>query len=283
MKKLNILRELKQFLLLWISQAVSALGTAITEYSLIVWVYRQNGTATSVTLLTLCSFAPTILFRFVAGAAADRWDKKRVMLFADLFAACGTFAVLILYSGASLQIWHLYVINVLLSLMNAFQEPASYVATSLLVPKEHYAKAGGLQGVSGAAISILAPALGAALLAFGGLKVVLVCDLCSFFIAFIVLLFFIRIPKIEKPEGAREEPFRKTCTEGISYLRGRPLLLHLIMFMTCVNFLAKRGGDGMLAPFVLGRTGDDQQILGAIQSSVAAGVLTVTGVEPVGC
>ena len=285
MKNRNTLRELRPFLLLWSSQAVSALGTAMTEYALIVWVYGQQGTATSVTLLTLCSFAPTILFRFIAGAAADRWDKKRVMLFADLFAAGGTLAVLVLYSLAALRIWHLYLINVLLSLMNAFQEPASFVATSLLVPKEHYAKAGGLQGISGAAISILAPALGAVLLAFGGLKVVLICDLCSFFIAFSVLLFFIRIPKTERSEEARKEPFRKTCMEGINYLCGRPVLLHLILFMTCVNFLAKLGNDGMIAPFVLGRTGDSQQVLGAVQSAVAIGVLIgsllVTWMKPV--
>ena len=88
MKKSNTMKGLKGFLLLWGSQAVSSLGTAMTEYALIVWVYRQEGTASSITLLTLCSFAPTILFRFVAGARSDRWDKKYIMLAADLFAAC---------------------------------------------------------------------------------------------------------------------------------------------------------------------------------------------------
>ena len=157
----------------------------MTEYALIVWVYRQEGTALSISLLTLCSFAPTILFRFAAGAIADRWDKKRVMLAADLLAACGTLSVCLLYSFSAVRVWHLYLINMLLSFMNAFQEPAAFVATSLLVPKEHYARASGLQGFSGAAVSILAPALGAVPLALGGLKVVLICELCSFFAAFI--------------------------------------------------------------------------------------------------
>lgn len=165
MKKPNILKELKSFLLLWSSQAVSSLGTAMTEYALIVWVYRQEETALSITMLTLCSFAPTIFFRFAAGAIADRWDKKRIMLAADLFAAGGTFSVWLLYTFSALQVWHLYLINILLSFMNAFQEPAAFVATSLLVPKEQYTRAGGLQGFSGAAVSILAPALGAGLLA----------------------------------------------------------------------------------------------------------------------
>ena len=285
MKKLNNLKGLKSFLLLWSSQAVSSLGTAMTEYALIVWIYRQAGTASSITLLTLCSFAPTILFRFLAGAVADRWDKKRIMLAADLFAACGTFSVYLLYSFSALRVWHLYLINVLLSFMNAFQEPAAFVATSLLVPKEQYTRASGLQGFSGAAVSILAPALGAGLLAFGGLKVVLICDLCSFFTAFIVLLLFIRIPKMEGTETQQREPFQKVCAEGFRFLRSRPVMLHLILFMTCVNFLAKMSNDGLLSPFVLARTGGNQQVLGAVQSSVALGVmagsLIVTWMKPV--
>ncbi len=273
MKKSNIMKELKSFLLLWSSQAVSSLGTAMTEYALIVWVYRQEGTALSITLLTLCSFAPTILFRFVAGAIADRWNKKHIMLAADLFAACGTFSVYLLYAFSALRVWHLYLINILLSFMNAFQEPAAFVAASLLAPKEQYTRIGGLQGFSGAAVSILAPALGASLLAFGGLKVVLICDLCSFFAAFIVLLLFIRIPKAEGTEKEQKEPFRKICAEGFRFLRSHTVLLRLILLMTCVNFLAKMSNDGLLSPFVLARTGGKQQVLGAVQSFVALGVM----------
>lgn len=285
MKKKNIIKELRSFLLLWSSQTVSSLGTAMTEFALIVWIYRQAETVTSTTLLALCSFAPTILFRFAAGAIADRLDKKRIMLLTDLFAACGTFSIYLLYSFSALRVWHLYFINVLLSFMNAFQEPAAFVATSLLVPEEHYTRAGGLQGISGAAVSILAPALGAGILASGGLKVVLICDLCSFFVAFIVLQFFIRIPKVEGSEKEQKEPFRKTCTEGFRFLRSHTIMFHLILFMTMVNFLAKMSNDGLLTPFVLARTGNNQQVLGAVQSCAALGVmagsLIVTWMKPV--
>ena len=284
MRKSNIMKELKSFLLLWSSQAVSSLGTAMTEYALIVWVYRQKGTALCITLLTLCSFAPTILFRFVAGAIADRWDKKRIMLAADLFAACGTFSVWLLYTFSALQVWHLYLINILLSFMNAFQEPAAFVATSILVPKEHYTRVCGLQSFSGAAVSILAPAMSASLLAFGGLKVVLICDLCSFFAAFIVLLFFIRIPKGEFSAKEQKESFRKAYVNGFRFLQSHTTLLRLILFITCVNFLAKMSNDGLLAPFVLARAADNQQLLGVVQSFAALGVmagsLIVTWMKP---
>ena len=207
MKKLFFIKELRSFLLLWSSQTVSELGTAMTNYALVIWVYGQKGTASSITLLTICSFLPTIFFRFIGGTLADRWDKKRIMLLADLIAACGAVTVFTLYSFSALRIWHLYLINVLLSFMNAFQAPASFVATSLLVPKKHYTRVGGLQGISGSVVSILAPALGSCLLAFGGMTVVLVCDLTSFFVAFFVLLFFIKIPEIEHTEKRTERRF----------------------------------------------------------------------------
>ena len=94
MKHSHTIKDLRSFLLLWGSQTISELGTAMTDYAIIVWVYSQKGTASSVTLLTLCTFMPTILFRFIAGTFADRWNKKRIMLIVDLVAACGTAAVI---------------------------------------------------------------------------------------------------------------------------------------------------------------------------------------------
>ena len=264
--------QLHSFLLLWGSQTVSQLGTAMTDYAVIIWVYSRKGTASSVTLLTVCTFLPTIFFRFLAGSAVDRWNKKRIMLIADLLAACGTLAVLLLHSTDVLQIWHLYVINFLLSLMNAFQEPASFVAVSMLVPKEHYARAGGLQGFSGAAVSILAPALGALLVASGGLDLVLIVDLATFAFAFLVLLFLIRIPEEEQKE-TQDEPFSKTCMAGIRYLKEHTAILRITLFLAVINFLAKLGNDGMLSPFILGRTGNNQPVLGAVESFTALGVL----------
>lgn len=273
MKKTNILLELREFLILWGSQAVSTLGTAMTNFALIIWVYERKGTASSITLLSIFSFLPSILFCFIAGTIADRWDKKRIMLLADLLAAVGTVVVLVLYLTSSLQIWHLYIINFTLSFMNAFQNPASYVATSLLVPKEHYVRVSGLQALSGSMITILAPALGSAILAFGGLQTVLVVDLAAFLVAFLVLFFYIKIPKIEVKADEAKETFIKSCLAGINFLRGHLPLLRIILFFAFINLIAKMGSYGMLPALVLGRTGNDQIILGMVEAAVGIGTL----------
>jgi MFS family permease len=105
--KNHSLKQLHSFLLLWGSQTVSQLGTVMADYAIIIWVYSQRGTASSVTLLTVCTFLPTIFFRFLAGSVVDRQNKKRIMLIADLIAACGTLTVFVLHSADVLQIWHL--------------------------------------------------------------------------------------------------------------------------------------------------------------------------------
>ncbi len=273
MKKSSFIIECRDFLLLWGSQTISSLGTEMTAYALTVWVYSQQGTASSLSLLTLCTFLPTILFRFIAGTLADRWNKKRIMLTADAFAACGTLLILALYSLGRLRIWHLYAINTLLSLMNAFQVPASYVATSLLVPEKYYARAGGLQGMAGSALSILSPVLASVVLVWGGLKLVLWLDLFTFAIAFGTLLLAIRLPEKPKQKTAGRDPFRQECLAGFAFLKERRPLWRLILFFTAINFLAKIGGDGQMAAFVLARSGGNQQVLGLVQASVSLGIM----------
>ena len=73
--------------------------------------------------------------------------------------------------------------------------------------------------------------------------------------------------------------------EGFRFLHSHKVMLHLILFMTVVNFFAKMSNDGLISPFVLARTGNNQQVLGAVQSCVALGImagsLIVTWMKPV--
>ena len=273
MNKTNMFSGLRDFFILWSSQAVSSLGTAMTSFALIIWVYNQKGTASSITLLSICSLVPSVLFSFVAGTLADRWDKKRIMLLADLMAALGTTTVLMLYLTNHLQIWHLYIINFLLSFMNAFQGPASYVATTLLVPEEHYVRVSGLHAFSGSIVTILAPALGSAILAFCGLKTVLIIDLTAFAIAFTILLVWIKIPKITTATEEVKESFLKSCVAGINFLREYSTLLRMILFFAFINFIAKMGSYGILPALILGRTDGNQVSLGIVEAAVGIGTL----------
>lgn len=116
--------QLKSYLLLWSTQALSALGSGMTSYALVLWLYLKNGSALETALLSVCSYAPYVVMSIFAGALSDRWNKKLTMLVCDLLAAASTVAVLALIRAGSLIAWHLYILNALNGLMNTIQQPA---------------------------------------------------------------------------------------------------------------------------------------------------------------
>ena len=87
------IKQLKMYLLLWSTQALSALGSGMTSYALVLWLYLRNGSALETALLSVCSYAPYVIMSIFAGALSDRWNKKRTMLVCDLLAALSTVAV----------------------------------------------------------------------------------------------------------------------------------------------------------------------------------------------
>ncbi len=235
----NIISDIKQmhsYLLLWFTQMLSGLGSAMTAYALVIWSYTQSGSALQTALLMVSSYAPYVICSIFAGALSDRWDKKKTMLLCDTFAAFSTLVVLFLLKIGNLRIWHLYIVNAVSGLMNTVQQPASEVATTALLPKRFYQKVGGLRYLSSSLNSILTPIITTAVMGFWGIDAVIGMDLVSFLIAFIVLLCFIPIPKI----GAKQqnESVLKSATEGIRWLRRNPGIFHLMLFLAAINLVA---------------------------------------------
>ena len=90
----STLREMRTFLLLWLTQSFSGLGSAMTGYALVIWSYTQKGSALMTALLMVSSYAPYVLLSIFAGALSDRWNKKATMLICDTLAAATTVAML---------------------------------------------------------------------------------------------------------------------------------------------------------------------------------------------
>ena len=93
---MTTLREMRAFLILWVTQAFSGLGSAVTSYALVVWSYTQAGSALATAGLMISSYAPYVLCSVFAGALSDRWDKRRTMLVCDAMAALTTLCTLLL-------------------------------------------------------------------------------------------------------------------------------------------------------------------------------------------
>lgn len=268
MKKLN---NIDDFILLWLSEAISSLGSSMTKFALIIWAYNQKGSASSIAYLSVFTYLPSVLFCFIAGTLADKWDKKKIMLFSNFICAAGIGVVFFLYNTGNLFIWHLYLINFVLSFVDAFKNPATIVAVSLLAKKDQYLKVSGLQSFSNSLINILSPSLAPVIMGLIGLKYIFILDIISFGIAFFTLLIFIPIPYIKSIE--RKESFLKSCFEGLNFLKENKAILSLILFFAFINFLAYLTGFGIMPAMILKRSGDNQKVLGLVSSFVGIGTL----------
>lgn len=266
-------KQLRPYLMLWSTQALSALGSGMTSYALVLWLYLRSGSALKTALLSVCSYAPYVIMSVFAGALTDRWNKKRTMLVCDLLAALSTAAVFFLIKTETLSEWHLYLLNALNGLMNTIQQPAGEVAATLLIPKDYYQKTSGLRSFSQSLNSILTPIFATALFAFAGMDMVVVVDLLTFLLAFLTLLLFIHIPE-SCESGKAKEGVLTAAHEGLTWLRESPLILTLIMYLACINLVASVY-DAALPAMILSKENGGETILGIVNTCV--GIATLVG------
>lgn len=269
LRKINEIYELKDFLILWSTQSVSQLGSSITSFALTLWLYEKTGSSLSTAALTICSYAPYVLMSIFAGALTDRFDKKKVMLGCDVFAAMCTMIVFVLFRTNSLMVWHLYALNVISGLMNTVQQPASEVAMTLIMPQKYYQRTSGLRSLSGSLISILNPLLATSLYSFTGLNGVIAVDIGSFILAFSALLIFIKIPE---SKGKKSAGVLTLAKEGLLFLKKTPLIMALILFMAGVNLTAS-AFDAALPGYVLPNPRGGSSVLGIVTSCSGAAMI----------
>ncbi len=271
----NNYKELKTFLILWSTQSLSQLGSAMTSFALTLWLYEKTGSALQTAFLSICSYTPYVLMSIFAGALSDRWDKKRTMLVCDTLAACCSVLVLILLKTDSLLPVHMYMINAASGLMNTVQQPASEVTMTLITPKEHYQRTSGLRSFSNSLVTILHPVIATSLYATVGMYGVIGVDLATFAVAFAALALCVNIPSLEtQRSGDPKETVLSSAKSGLTYLRQNGLILWLILFLAGVNFVAS-AFDAALPPYVLSHENGGETVLGVVMS--CAGIASLVG------
>ncbi|KAB1440680.1 MFS transporter [Candidatus Galacturonibacter soehngenii] len=263
------MKELKAFIILWSTQSISTLGSSMTNFALIILSYQRYESALVTAMLSVCTYVPYVIMSIFAGAISDRWNKKYIMLASDSFAAFCTVFVWILLRNDRLEIWHLYALNALNGLMNTIQQPAADVTTSLLIPEKHYQKASGMRSFSNSLVNIVTPMIASTLLALTNIQTVILLDLITFVIAFLALLFFIKIPEIQK-EKTTQETVLQSAKNGLKYMKQNRGILDLILFLAAINFTASMYNAALPAMILSKETGGE----------VALGVINmVTGIS----
>jgi MFS family permease len=261
----------RTFLLIWFGGTVSGLGSALTGFVVGVWAFQQTGSATLYALIAVAGIVPAILVAPFAGALADRWDRRLVMVWATVAAMAVTGATAALMATGRLEVWHLYVTSLLTSVVGAMVRPASMAVSTSLIRPEQFGRASGLMQFGGAGIRILAPILAGILLARIHATGVLLLDLASFAVVLVIFL-AVRVPQPHRagPASAPRPSLLADSLTGWRYVRERPGILGLLVYFSVIG-IAPTICMILLTPLVLRIA--DAVVLGTVMSVAGMGAL----------
>jgi MFS transporter, DHA3 family, macrolide efflux protein len=226
------------FLVVWIGQFISLIGSQLSGYALSFWAYQQMGSMTQVAVLVGLLYLPNILISPIAGALIDRWNRRWSMILSDCLSGLCSVVALILAALGHLQLWHIYIGLPILSIASAFQSPAYAAAIAQLVPKEHHGRANGMTEVPIAVSRILTPVLAALLIGVAKLQHILLIDTLTFAIALLTLL-IVRFPKLKPSAIQKKGDLRQLLAESVDswrFIRAKPRLFRLWLYIIATYF-----------------------------------------------
>ena len=264
-------RGTRIFVVIWLGQLVSLVGSGLTSFALGLWVYERTGSVTQFALISLFAVLPGVILSPLAGALADRWDRRWVMILSDAGAGLSTLMIALLFFAGRVQVWHICLAVGISAIFGTFQYPAYAASITLLVSKRNLGRANGMVQFGQAASEILAPALAGVLVLTIQVQGVLLIDFITFIFAVTTLL-LVRFPKpgtTAASQTARGSLLREAAY-GWTYIAAQRGLLGLLIFFAVVNFLWGILGVSIM-PMILGFASAD--VLGVIISVAGGGML----------
>lgn len=224
------------FFTIWAGQAVSLITSAVLQMAFIFYLTEKTESAMVLSVASLVGFLPYAVFGPVIGVLVDRYDRKKIMIGADLIIAAAGALLSIIALYMELPVWMVMVVLFIRSIGTAFHSPALSAVTPLLVPEEQLTKCAGysqsLQSVS----YILSPAVAAFLYSDWKLNAIIAMDVLGAVIACITVA-LVRIPKLNMEQQSLKRNFIKEMKEGLSVLKENKGLFALLLIGTLYMFV----------------------------------------------
>ena len=231
---------MRTYVVIWVGEVASTVGSALTSFALGIWIYEKTGSVSLLTFNMLAYVLPNLLLSPVAGVIADRWHRKWVMVMGDAGVALTTLGVFLLITSDTLQIWHVYILTACASAFGSLQWPAYAAAIPLIVPKEQLGRASAMSQASEALGEMASPFIAGSLYVMGGvgLKGIIFIDFATFVFSTITLI-LARIPRHKRTIEVEQQQnsILQDMRLGWQYIAQRPGLLGLMIYFTALNFL----------------------------------------------
>lgn len=185
----------RRFLLLWTGQSASHLGDHIYEIALAWWVLQKTGSAATMGAVLIAAFLPTIIFVLIGGVLADRLPRVWVMLVSDCARLVLMLAMTAVAFSGRLPIGLVVALSALIGLLGAFFQPAYNSIFPELVPPDELTSANSVTSFSVQFAHIVGPAVGAGLVAVGGIPFAFALNSFSYLLSALTLIEMLRPPR----------------------------------------------------------------------------------------
>jgi len=244
----NWIRQITLFLT---GQTISLLGSAIVAYAIIWYVTLTTASGFMMTVSTLCGFLPQILVSLFAGVWADRYNRKFLIIWADVLIATATFILAIFFFLGYQELWLLFLVSGIRSFGAGIQSPAVNALIPQLVPEDKLMKINGINGSIQSLTFIAAPAISGGLLAAFSLEYTFIIDVTTAIIA-VGILYFIAIPIHHKALEKQKIPALEDLKEGLNFIRHHSFIKILFIYYALIMFFITPAA--FLTPLLITRT-----------------------------
>jgi DHA3 family macrolide efflux protein-like MFS transporter len=224
------------FIFLLGGQLVSLFGSSIVMFAIIWWITVETESAPILSITSFLSFAPFILLVPFTGVYADRWNKKKIIILADLCQAIFTLGLIIVFFVGAINLISIFILIVLRGICQAFHQPALAAIVPFMVPQKHFAKINSVNSLVVGLLNILAPVAASFLIAFLSIGQILWVDIITFSIALIPSI-FLKLP-VDKWKKKRKSKFRKDFKEGLLVFKKVEGLISLLIIFAGISFFS---------------------------------------------
>ena len=244
--------RLRGFRILWAGMTISLVGDGVTLIAIPWQVYQLSNVPTALGITLMAMSVPQILLLLFGGFVSDRFERCRVMLFADLVRGCALLVMGVLSIAGVLEIWHMAAIAAVYGAGNAFFGPAFDALVPDLVPDELLAQANSLdQYVRPVSVRLVGPALGGWIIATVGVGWAFILDAASFAVSIACLL---QLGQLQTAPQADVEPDSGSIwteiREGFSFVRCNVWLWGTFSAAT-LGYLIFLGPAEVLLPYLV--------------------------------
>ncbi|MGW5953848.1 MFS transporter [Bacillus mycoides] len=222
----------RSFFYMWIGSAISELGGAFGTLCNSILVYELTGSKTALSSMWLLYLIPSLILQLISGPFIDKWSRKWIMIFSQWMRASVFLLPLAMLVTSSIEVWHIYVVQIIVGLITPLYTPASQAITPTVVNKEQLQDANAYIDGMTRLMMFLAPVIGGIVIKFIGIELTLSFVCMCLFISGGLLLFI--------KEKRVQQELRKTWLEeflhGFTYFFTKPVIVWLGIFLTFVQF-----------------------------------------------